>query len=136
MVSGAAALMVAKDTTLTPDTVKARLMMTATKSFPAANNKTVPPSSQVTDSGATYTTYYDLFTVGAGYIDAWAALNNTDTVPSGKNALSPTVTYSSSSGTVDLGEWRERHLGQQCHLGQQRDMGIFGGFGIECHLGQ
>src|SRR5260370_29128133 len=36
MVSGAAALLLQKDASLTPDTVKARLMKTATKNFPTS----------------------------------------------------------------------------------------------------
>src|SRR5579884_3640620 len=96
MVSGAAALLIQKDPTLTPDTVKARLMKTATKNFPA--------SSTITDStnGQSFTVNYDLFTVGAGYLDVWAALNNSDTVSSGSNALSPAATFNRSTGTVSV----------------------------------
>ena len=39
----------------------------------------------------TYTSYYDLFTVGAGYLDIWAALNSSAVVPAGYSALSPTA---------------------------------------------
>ena len=42
MVSGAAALLIQKDPTLTPDLVKARLMLTATKNFPASSVVTDP----------------------------------------------------------------------------------------------
>ena len=49
---------------LSPDQVKARLMKTASKSFPV--------SSWVPDTGVTYCSNYDIFTVGA------AALNNAD----------------------------------------------------------
>ena len=96
MVSGTAALMLQKDPSLTPDAIKARIMKTATKSFPTMSTSTDP------STGITYTTNYDLFTVGAGYLDAWAALNNTDSVPGGKSANSPTVTFNPSTNRVDL----------------------------------
>ena len=82
MVSGAAALLLQKDPTLSPDAVKARLMKSASKSM--------PPSSSYTDTvtNTTYLAQYDIFTVGAGYLDVWAALNDTTVVPSGKMALS------------------------------------------------
>ena len=72
MVSGAAALVLQRQPGLSPDQVKARLMKTATKAFPA--------STFYTDSatGQTYEITYDLFTVGAGYVDVWAALNSND----------------------------------------------------------
>lgn len=68
MVSGAVALLLQQDPTLTPDQVKARLMRTAGKVFPRF--------STVTDSATatTYTSQYDIFTVGAGYLNVWAAL--------------------------------------------------------------
>jgi serine protease AprX len=94
MVSGAAALMLQQNPSLTPDQVKARLMLTAYKVF--------PPSSIATDpvTGQAYVSYYDVFTVGAGYLDIQAALNNTDVAVG--NALSPTVTFDSASGNVYL----------------------------------
>ena len=94
MVAGAVALLLQQSSTLTPDQIKARLMKTASKSF--------PPSSIATDplTGATYTSQYDLFTVGAGYVDVWAALNNT-AIANG-NALSPTARYDALSGNVYL----------------------------------
>ena len=57
------------------------LMKTATKSFPA--------SSVVYDSatGQTFVSYYDIFTIGAGYLDIWAALNVQDS-PSGIGPIS------------------------------------------------
>jgi serine protease AprX len=86
VVSGAVALLLQKDPTLTPDMVKARLMKTAAKTFPL--------TSVAVDSstGAVYPSTYDIFTVGAGYVDILAALNNYDraTAP----ALSPKVLYS------------------------------------------
>lgn len=94
MVSGAAALMIQKDPTLTPDTVKARLMKTATKSFPTFSTATDPIT------GAKYTSQYDIFTIGAGYLDVWAALNNTGVMNGA--ALSPIVRYDSTSGKTYL----------------------------------
>src|SRR5215470_8626740 len=71
-VAGAAALMLQKNPSLTPDQLKARLMKSAYKN--------IPTFSYSTDS-ATGTVYYeqaDIFTVGAGYLDISAALNSTD----------------------------------------------------------
>ena len=98
LVSGAVALMFQKaqalGQTLTPDQVKARLMKTATKAFPT--------STSVYDAATstTYVSHYDLFTVGAGYMDAYAALNNTD-APSGF-ADSPIAFYDAASKTIQI----------------------------------
>jgi serine protease AprX len=89
IVSGAAALLIQKQPELTPDQVKARLMKTATKALPSSSIYTDPLTQ------TSYQSTYDLFTVGAGYLDIWAALNNIDT-PQG-TALSPTVVYDSST---------------------------------------
>ena len=94
MVSGAAALLLEKDPGLTPDQVKARLMKTASKSFPTSS--TVYDAS----TGISYTTQYDIFTVGAGYLDVWAALNNADVA--GGSAISPTAVYDSVNGKVSV----------------------------------
>jgi serine protease AprX len=83
MVSGAVALMLTKDWTLTPDTVKARLMKTATKAFPLYSTANDPVTN------ASYTSQYDIFTIGTGYVDVWGALNSTDSVPAGASAASP-----------------------------------------------
>ncbi len=85
MVAGAAALLLEKQPNLTPDQVKARLMKTADKSLPATNIVTIPAL------GATYTLWYDVFTVGAGSLDVWSALNSSE-LPSG-NAISPSLGY-------------------------------------------
>jgi serine protease AprX len=103
VVSGTVALMIQKDPSLTPDTVKARLMKTASKAFPA--------SSVATDSvtGESYTSFYDAFTVGAGYVDAAAALADYEgTVLS---SVSPNASYNpiSQQGTFVLpltSNWR------------------------------
>jgi serine protease AprX len=95
VVSGAAALLFQQNPSLTPDQVKARLMKTATKTFPA--------SSIATDSvtGASYVSEYDMFTIGAGYLDVWAALNDTDlTSDQPGAALSPTAIYDPTTGDV------------------------------------
>jgi serine protease AprX len=93
LVSGAVALILQKNPSLTPDQVKARLMKTAWKGF---NQYT----SSADNYGNTYSNQYDIFTYGAGYLDINAALNNTD-LASGV-ALSPTAVYNSSNGTVSL----------------------------------
>ena len=97
VVSGTAAMLLQQDPTLTPDQVKARLMKTAYKTFPTSSVSTDP------STGQTYTSNYDLFTVGAGYLDIAAAVGNTDKVPATLgSALSPSAVYDSSTGTVSL----------------------------------
>src|SRR6266699_4320371 len=71
VVSGAAALLL-QQSRLTPDQVKARLMKTASKTFPSSSSITDPAT------GITYYEQYDIFTIGAGYLDVQAALMNTD----------------------------------------------------------
>ena len=94
VVSGMIADLLQAHPTMTPDQVKARLMKTASKSF--------PKTSSVYDatSGITYTSQYDIFTVGAGYVDMAAALASTEL--STGTSLSPTAVYDSSSGNVSL----------------------------------
>jgi serine protease AprX len=121
VVSGAAALVIQQNPNLTPDQVKARLMMTAYKSFPTSSSVTDPTTGNV------YTDYYDVFTVGAGYLDIGAALANTDvavcsassstsaaasvsatavtsinSAPAAGCALSPTAVFNASTGTAML----------------------------------
>src|SRR4029077_15240179 len=79
---------------LTPDQVKARLMKTAYKTFPQSSSVYDP------STGNTYTSQYDVFTVGAGYLDIAAALASTD-VASG-SAMSPIANYDPKSGNVFL----------------------------------
>src|SRR5207302_2331841 len=91
MVSGAAALLLQQNRALTPDQVKARLMKTATKTFPSTVSYTDPLA------GITYNEQYDIFTIGAGYLDVAAALSNTDLAsPIVGSALSPTVSRDSA----------------------------------------
>jgi serine protease AprX len=96
VVSGAAALLFQQNPALTPDQVKARLMKTAYKVFPASSSATDPVT------GTIYISQYDIFTVGAGYLDIQAALQNTDlalTVIG--SAISPTAAVD-ASGNVYL----------------------------------
>jgi len=96
-VSGAVALMLQQNPSLGPDQVKARLMKTASKGFPAYSTYT-DPTTQVN-----YVEQYDIFTVGAGYLNVAAALSNSDRAPATVgSALSPTAVYNSSNGTVTL----------------------------------
>jgi serine protease AprX len=92
MVSGAAALMIEQDPTLTPDTVKARLMQSATKNFPATSVAIDPVT------GVAYTSEYDAFTIGAGYLDIMGALASTDAATAGTQ--SPTVFLDAISGNA------------------------------------
>ena len=98
MVSGAAALMLQKANSigqsLTPDQVKARLMKTSTKSFPS--------SSSVYDAAAnvTYVSHYDLFTVGAGYLDTVSALSSNDFAKG--SAQSPIAYYDTVEKAVKI----------------------------------
>ena len=94
-VSGAAALMLQKTPGLTPDQLKARLMKSAFK------NLVVYSTSTDAATGISYSEQADIFSVGAGYLDIAAALNNTDAASSSVGvAKSPTATY--SNGQVVL----------------------------------
>jgi serine protease AprX len=93
VVAGAAALMIQQDPALTPDTVKARMMKTAWKGYPV--------NSWAYDVwGFGHFSQYDVFTIGAGYLDVDAALGNTD-VATGVS-LSPTATFDPTSGIATL----------------------------------
>jgi serine protease AprX len=94
VVSGAAALLLQKEPALTPDQVKARLMKTAGKSFPSYSTASDPIT------GVVYTMQYDIFTIGAGYLDVAAALNNSER-PNGR-AFSPTAVYDAVAGRVKI----------------------------------
>jgi serine protease AprX len=94
VVSGAVADLLQAQPQLTPDQVKARLMKTAYKTFPQTSSVYDPTS------GNTYTDQYDVFTVGAGYLDLAAALASTD-VANG-TAMSPVAVYNSSTGMVSM----------------------------------
>jgi serine protease AprX len=93
IVAGSAALMLQKDPTLTPDTIKARMMKTAWKGYPG--------NSWASDAwGRSYFSQYDVFTIGAGYLDVYASLRNTDVVNGG--APSPIATRSTTTGKYVL----------------------------------
>ncbi len=94
VVAAAAALMIGQDKFLTPDQIKIRIMKTAWRSM--------LPSSTVTDPATkkTYTVNSDLFTVGAGYLDVYAALN--DRYTSALSAQSPAATIDPLTGTVRI----------------------------------
>ncbi|MCP5111471.1 MAG: S8 family serine peptidase, partial [bacterium] len=83
MVSGAVALLLEKEPNLTPDQVKARLMKTAFKSFPAVATATDPVTGEV------FTSQHDIFTVGAGYLDVYAAVSSNEVAPPEFAARSP-----------------------------------------------
>jgi serine protease AprX len=92
VVSGAVALLLQSEPKLTPDQVKARLMKTASKTFPTYSSYTEPAT------GITYTSQYDVFTIRAGYLDIQAALSVTDLSPG--VAKSPTAEYDPATNSV------------------------------------
>ncbi|HEV8042327.1 MAG TPA: S8 family peptidase [Bryobacteraceae bacterium] len=94
VVSGAVALLLQRNPNLTPDTIKARLMKTASKNFPATSTAYDPTTGQ------SYTDVYDMFTVGAGYMDIAAALANNDSVFT--SAASPQMYYNQAQQTAYL----------------------------------
>src|SRR5438309_4213930 len=94
VVSGAAVLLLQENPNLTPDQVKARLMKTASKTFQASSSATDPTT------GITYTDYYDIFTIGAGYLDIAAALSSNDLADA--SAESPAAVFDPSTQGVYL----------------------------------
>jgi serine protease AprX len=96
VVSGGVADLLQAQPSLTPDQVKALIMMTAYKTFPASSTAVDPVSK------LSYVSYYDIFTVGAGYLGLEAALQNITIVPAGEAALSPTAMYDGAFGFVTL----------------------------------
>lgn len=94
IVSGIVADLLEANPRLTPDQVKARLMKTASKTFPTTSSVYDPVTAM------TYTDQYDIFTVGAGYVDLAAALAD-DELPKG-SAMSPTAVYDSQTGNIYL----------------------------------
>lgn len=95
-VSGAVALLNQKWPWLSPDTVKVKLMKTATKGFTASALSYFDPIT-----GVQITPRNDIFTVGAGYIDVVAALNSYDNFSSYLYADSPQA-YVDNAGKVKL----------------------------------
>ncbi|MBY0507345.1 MAG: S8 family peptidase [Bryobacteraceae bacterium] len=94
MVSAAAAMLLQRDSTLTPDQVKSRLMRTASKTFRTNTSFMDMATCQ------TFTAQYDLFTVGAGYLDVNAAMANNH--KSTRMAISPYVVYDAATRRVIL----------------------------------
>jgi serine protease AprX len=103
VVSGAAALLIQQNPSLTPDQVKERLMRSA--------KKILPSRMYGIDAITAYQfrMVADIFTVGAGYLDINAALANTDliTVP----AMSPTAVYDPVTHLVSLSSNFSKVLG-------------------------
>ncbi|HKF22584.1 MAG TPA: S8 family peptidase [Candidatus Angelobacter sp.] len=93
VVAAAAALMIQNDISITPDTIKARMMKTAWKGFPGS-------TVTVAADGGTYTVLDDVFTVGAGYLDVDAAMRSTDVAQG--SAASPLAVFNSTTGTAIL----------------------------------
>jgi serine protease AprX len=94
VVSGVVADLLQAHPSLTPDQVKARLMKTAYKTFPATSTAVDPVTGQ------SFVSQYDIFTIGAGYVDVSAALANNE-IATG-TAMSPIATYDFTSGQVSL----------------------------------
>lgn len=96
-VAGTVALMLQEQSTLTPDQVKARLMLTTYKMDLTSTSAFVPHLNQ------TFIDFYDLFSVGSGLVDVQTAIVNTDLAPANVGAaLSPTAVYNPTTGTVSL----------------------------------
>ncbi len=93
VVSGAVADLLQAAPKLTPDQVKALVMVSADRSY-------FPLSSSVTADGIVYKANYDVFTIGAGYLDLAntvnAALQHVS-IPAG-TATSPTAVYDPDTG--------------------------------------
>jgi serine protease AprX len=96
VVSGAVALLLQKNGSLTPDQVKARLMKSAYKTFPRSSTVRDPTT------GKSYTSQYDIFTVGAGYLDIQAALSSTDLAPLTCGIAKSPAVARDSSGNIYL----------------------------------
>jgi serine protease AprX len=94
VVSGTAALMIGANPSLTPDTVKARIMLTASKTFPLSSVAVDPTT------GMSYVDFYDIYTIGAGYADTYKAVTNQQT--STGYAYSPTVVWNPITSTAIL----------------------------------
>ena len=92
IVSGTVALMLQRSSSLTPDQVKIRLMKTATKTYPAH-------ASATSSAGTYYSLQDDIFSVGAGYLNAYGAVASNEQ-PTG-SSLSP-VAVRDLSGNVHL----------------------------------
>ena len=99
-------------------------MRSSTKSFPSFSVATDPVT------GAPFTTQYDIFSVGAGYLDITAALNDIWSsirlVPRHPHtAVFDTTTNTVRVVNTDHDPW------QGCHLGKRGDLGERGHLGLE-----
>lgn len=113
VVSGAVADVLQAHPFLTPDQVKILLMQTASKSFPSS-------STVVDPLGNVYTDYYDMFTIGAGYLDLQAAMQGVANLPAAGNAMSPvsscaddgtiTVSFDLQSAWINQSVWPDRSI--------------------------
>lgn len=91
--SGAVADLIQAAPQLTPDQVKALVMANGQRSY-------FPATSSVTADGIEYKANYDIFTVGAGYLNISSTINAAllrTRVPAG-TAMSPVASYVASTG--------------------------------------
>jgi serine protease AprX len=95
MVSGAAALLLQQNPNLTPDQVKALLMVSAFRNL-------IPYSTATNvGTGQVYNEQADMFTVGAGYLDIAAAIAETGVPPAALgSAMSPFATSDANGNIV------------------------------------
>jgi serine protease AprX len=92
--------MLQEQSTLTPDQVKARLMKTASK---MNGFGLVSTSAYVPHLFMSFVDFYDMFSVGSGFLNVQGATTNTDLAPANVGAaLSPTAVYNPQTGTVSL----------------------------------
>lgn len=91
-VAGAALLLIEKNPKYTPDQVKYLLMKNAWRGFAT--------TADVIDGSSKFTVRNDIFTVGAGYLDIYAAMNDKYTGKS--TSQSPTAVYDATTKKVTL----------------------------------
>ena len=96
VVAGAAAMAFQAMPSMTNDQVKAAIMASATKSYFPTSSVAVDPVT-----GISYTSYYDIFTVGAGELNIQAADAMTS-LPPAVSAKSPVAVYNATTGQVTL----------------------------------
>ncbi len=110
---------------MTNDDIKADFMMAATKNFPASSVAVDPTT------GTAYTSYYDVFTVGAGELDMAGINSIALTLPSAIRRNPRAVAYNASTGAVSIQGvgaanvvWGLQHImGGELGLGSQRGPG-------------
>ncbi len=98
--SGAVALLLQAQPQLTPDNVKALVMYSAQRSYFPRVSTAVDPVT-----GTAYVSHYDALTVGSGYLDIQATVNNALSLASvlpGGTAMSPLVSYDPIFGSATL----------------------------------